>query len=296
MSSAVGLTVLNFLNAMQQAGLKLERSSMEGLSFSRSDLERGQFWVPWRDTATLFDRLNPHLDDATLDVLVRRHMVTHPAIRVCSLFASSPESWIDLLWRASVAANPMSNFRYSIDETEHHFESRLLPGLEPCLLWHRLTHLAAVHALAPFGGPPLEVLWREVAPTFVLARYARPYDTSAAERRAEASQIPLETVIRSLEALGGLLGGALRDGHLSFDESVRGHVNEVATLAEGWGLTLTEARVALSLAEGRTPAQVAQALDISVGTVRVHLKHAYAKTETSGQRELVARVKTWRLA
>jgi DNA-binding CsgD family transcriptional regulator len=107
--------------------------------------------------------------------------------------------------------------------------------------------------------------------------------------------LPLATVFDSLEVLGAHLGPAIRDGHLAFDASVRGHVNDVATLAEAWRLTPTEARVALCLGEGRSPTQVAQALEMAVGTVRVHLKSVYSKTDTSGQRELVSRLNTWRL-
>lgn len=53
--------------------------------------------------------------------------------------------------------------------------------------------------------------------------------------------------------------------------------------------------VGASLGEGRSPAEVAEALGMAAGTARVHLRSVYSKTETTGQRELVARLKAWRL-
>jgi DNA-binding CsgD family transcriptional regulator len=53
-----------------------------------------------------------------------------------------------------------------------------------------------------------------------------------------------------------------------------------------FGLTAAEARVASCLFEGDTPAVAAARLDISVPTVRAHLRQILAKTETTSQAEL----------
>jgi DNA-binding CsgD family transcriptional regulator len=55
-------------------------------------------------------------------------------------------------------------------------------------------------------------------------------------------------------------------------------------------LTVMEARVALLLAQGQGPLAIAEGLKISVNTVRSHLKHAYAKTNTPDQTSLGALV------
>jgi DNA-binding CsgD family transcriptional regulator len=66
-------------------------------------------------------------------------------------------------------------------------------------------------------------------------------------------------------------------------------------LAQQWQLTPAEARTAIALADGLAPAQIAEAHRVAISTVRVHLKRAYAKTDTVGQRELAERVRRWRL-
>lgn len=57
-----------------------------------------------------------------------------------------------------------------------------------------------------------------------------------------------------------------------------------------FGLTLAEARVCERLVQGRTVKDIAADLAVAVETVRAHLKSAYAKTGTSKQAELVAKI------
>ena len=61
-----------------------------------------------------------------------------------------------------------------------------------------------------------------------------------------------------------------------------------APLRQLFGLTPGEARVALSLASGKEPGEVAAELDLSVATVRTHLQRVFEKTRTNRQPELVA--------
>jgi|APLak6261665767_1056052.scaffolds.fasta_scaffold09090_1 DNA-binding CsgD family transcriptional regulator len=293
---ALGLTVLNSVNAARAVGIDAGPALFHGLSFDRARLEAGLVWVPWDEVAELFNRLEPHFtSDRQLTELTRVHMTTHPAIRIVAQFAASPLAWFDLFWRMSVPVNPMARMSHWATSEELGVEQVLHEGLAPCRLWFRLSHEAAACTFLPLGGALLETASVDVSPRHVCSRFVVPLEHSSEERLARASAIPLSTVFASLELLGAHLGPAIHDGHLRFGASVRGHVDEVATLAETWGVTLSEARVALSLAEGRTPAEVARALDVAVATVRVHLKHLYAKTETSGQRELVERVRSWRL-
>jgi DNA-binding CsgD family transcriptional regulator len=53
-------------------------------------------------------------------------------------------------------------------------------------------------------------------------------------------------------------------------------------------LTVSEARVATLLSKGEKPQNIATALDVSINTIRSHLKHAYAKTDTADQTSLSA--------
>jgi DNA-binding CsgD family transcriptional regulator len=59
-------------------------------------------------------------------------------------------------------------------------------------------------------------------------------------------------------------------------------------LRSAFGLTPTEAKVAISIARGRSPATIAVAHRVSVATIRTQLKSVYAKTRTHRQSELAA--------
>ncbi|QUJ76709.1 helix-turn-helix transcriptional regulator [Sulfitobacter albidus] len=60
------------------------------------------------------------------------------------------------------------------------------------------------------------------------------------------------------------------------------------------GLSRSERRVCQLLAGGAKAKDIAEALDISIPTVRTHLRNIYAKTETSGQVELLAMISSER--
>ncbi|HKU98466.1 MAG TPA: LuxR C-terminal-related transcriptional regulator [Vineibacter sp.] len=59
-------------------------------------------------------------------------------------------------------------------------------------------------------------------------------------------------------------------------------------LMQAYGLTRAEARVAIAAASGRTAPAVAGALGLSINTVKTHLRHVFAKTDTHGQVALAA--------
>ena len=61
-----------------------------------------------------------------------------------------------------------------------------------------------------------------------------------------------------------------------------------AALQRMFGLTPTEAKVAIRIARGDSPADIADELGVSVTTVRFHLSSVLAKTQTKRQAELVA--------
>ncbi len=65
-----------------------------------------------------------------------------------------------------------------------------------------------------------------------------------------------------------------------------GRVPTVESLRDLFGLTAAEARVALALTEGLSPAEAAERLKVSSNTVRVHLARIFDKTGTRRQSEL----------
>lgn len=65
------------------------------------------------------------------------------------------------------------------------------------------------------------------------------------------------------------------------------HVDAQA-LVSHFGLTQSEARVAVALTEGKQPAQIADEFNISRTTVTYHMRNIFGKTGTGRQAELVA--------
>lgn len=57
-----------------------------------------------------------------------------------------------------------------------------------------------------------------------------------------------------------------------------------------YGLTRQEALVALKIVGGMSPDAVAEALDVSINTIRTHLRRCYEKIDVEGQTEMVARI------
>jgi DNA-binding CsgD family transcriptional regulator len=58
-------------------------------------------------------------------------------------------------------------------------------------------------------------------------------------------------------------------------------------VARRHGLTPAEAKVAVAITSGQSARQIAEALGISYHTLRTHLKHIFAKTNTRRQGELI---------
>lgn len=79
--------------------------------------------------------------------------------------------------------------------------------------------------------------------------------------------------------------GAMGVGHCAVFIARRGEQQPMAieVLRTLFDLTPMEARIATLVGKGEGPAAISQSLDISINTVRTHLKHAYAKTRTSDQ-------------
>ena len=65
-----------------------------------------------------------------------------------------------------------------------------------------------------------------------------------------------------------------------------------AWMMDAYGLTSAEVRVAASVASGMTISEAAGRLQVSVNTVKTHLRHVYGKTGTRRQAELCRMVAT----
>ena len=65
-------------------------------------------------------------------------------------------------------------------------------------------------------------------------------------------------------------------------------IADATTLSRSFGLTPSEARVALALVDGKQPAQIAAQFKIARSTVAFHMRNIFQKTGTNRQAELVA--------
>ncbi len=249
--------------------------------------------VPWPQALSIMDDVHDALDDAQREAVVREFVTSHPLIRAVAPLTAGLNAWLSLFWSLSRGVTGPDEFLY--EQSSAHHEIRVsMARIGPGHGFLQFTRLAAKYVPLAVGGPPLKELEWRCTPLKMEARFEAPIDISSAERADKASGIPISAIFSALELLGPMAPDAIRDGTLAFPGRQEAF-DEVARLSTDWKLTPTEARVTLSLAEGRSPKAVADELNITVGTVRVHLKQVYAKTETAGQRELVSRVSSWRL-
>lgn len=77
---------------------------------------------------------------------------------------------------------------------------------------------------------------------------------------------------------------------LLFDVSSASRTPDASILEKSFELTRTESRVASLLVTGTSPVRIARALDVSVATVRTHMKAIFRKTGSRRQSEVVARL------
>ncbi len=91
---------------------------------------------------------------------------------------------------------------------------------------------------------------------------------------------------------GNDVRGAMGQGHSVVFVAQRGEQQPMAMeiLRTLFDLTVAEARIALLIAKGDGPHSIADALGITVNTVRTHLKHCFAKTGTPDQTALSGRI------
>ncbi len=296
--TVAGLTVLGAIRAGRHCGVDVP-GLLDGFPFAETDLVQGRPWVLWSDAATLFERMARAVEhEPTLvDAIARRELETHPIHRMLSPLVADPNDWLESFWRIEGALRPCVTIAYRIGSLDHILEVRLASRNEsrPAPTWFRMLHAYAQQATRPLGASPLEVVDVALGPTSLRARYKPAAEIPSAERRMRASRIPLPSLLGTVATLGAGLDPNLVDGHLEADPTAPIDRTEPDLLASEWFITPTEARVALALASGAKPAEIASSLGIALSTVRVHLKRVYAKVDARGQRELVDRVARWRL-
>ena len=109
--------------------------------------------------------------------------------------------------------------------------------------------------------------------------------------RPSGRQAYLASVARGFIDLARLLGQRAAV-IVTLTDPVRPIAASAAAMRRAWGLTAAEAQLVLGLAQGLTLQQVAARAGIGHETARAHLKHAFAKTGTRHQGELVSLILT----
>ena len=291
-----GVSLLQGLVSARHAAVAVE-PLLVGLPLTEAALRAGRAWVDWTEARVVYDRLGAALehDDAHLAEIATREIATHPIHRMIAPLVAEPSAWIATYWRIEAALHPALEIVHRVDSSGHAVVARLRRGRAPCRTWFQLMHVRGAAAMLPVGGTPLQTLDVNATETSLAARYANPIEIPSDDRRKRQPRVALSVVLASLASLGDVFDPATLDGNLASDPSSKRAPPEHVLLAEQWQLTPAEARTAIALAEGLSPAQIAEVHGVTISTVRVHLKRAYAKTETAGQRELAERVRRWRV-
>lgn len=88
----------------------------------------------------------------------------------------------------------------------------------------------------------------------------------------------------------GLIARAIRTYGRPRAQSYQDNSSAILGAQNRCGLSRSERRVCQLLAAGEKAKDIAEVLEISIPTVRTHLRNIYAKTETSGQVDLLAAI------
>lgn len=101
--------------------------------------------------------------------------------------------------------------------------------------------------------------------------------------RAASWVLPLSSVRRT----DGLAPGGSECAAVVIREIARAGIISSEFFTRCYGVTQAERRLLQTLAEGRTVSEAGQALNVSLNTVKSHLKSLFAKTGTNRQAELI---------
>ena len=159
-----------------------------------------------------------------------------------------------------------------------------------------LTHMGLAAAMPPATDKLREAIAALAAPDgeIMLARNGAPAVSEGTRMliARPSGRPPLLLLLLSLRRLDINFSGAPAPRVAIFiDDDDTGNVIDRDAMADMFRLTARESDIAILLAEGAEPATIARRLGIGIGTVRFHLKHVLAKTETHSQVTLAALVR-----
>lgn len=277
--TSLGITLLTGLHALRSLGI-----ATDGL-LAGTCVEAGGA-VPWDNVVSVMDGIEARLPRDRHPAFAADWLCRHPTFRAASLFVAGPSSWLELLWQLTALVNPAVEHHYEAGTDTHRLTARLKRTQRPCRLWFEVMHHWAIQAPVLLDADALTVRSVEVTGSSVTAHYEPPAPTSSVQRASRATHLPLRTIFTSLRTLEPARLQRFHDGHQLAERSR----DSREAFVERFGLTPREHEVLGLLADGLMPREVARELSMRLGTARVHLRRIYAKTNTGGQRELLARL------
>ncbi len=249
------------------------RAARRGLELAELSPRLG-LRVRWDEVATVLNRAAEGLSDEEMERIGEGYLRVNRYLSALLGIVTRPRVLYRMAWIASRQAFPHMTFTVE-DLAEHTLQlSMTLPrSFVGSYFFFRAT------AGELRAGPRLLDLPDAEVETEAGTHHGR-YRLQLAEPerlwtrllrgRDEARELLAEDLFASLSAVRPTtVGGSTR------------------LLQEQHGLTRAEARVATRLAAGKTVADIAAELGVSVETVRTHLKRAYHKTGVRRQAELV---------
>ena len=272
--------VRQFLAAADGLGFTTRQIAAEcGLN-----LAPGSVRVRWSALASFLDRFREVYGADAFRAVCEQLCHSVAVFRMLGKLAVTPQSLDHLTISAARPAWPFVELRlHGVRGGGVAIEARLSPDRQPCEAFFLAT-AHAFRALPRLMGLPDADIVARVWPSG--GKYlVRPPARTARRSRAEAW----------LAARGRSASASARTAFLLLNaslgsfvpvEAIEPDADRVAAV-RAQGLTATETRVAMRLADGLRPREIASELGVSVETIRSHLKHAYGKAGVHRQSELV---------
>tara|TARA_B100001750_G_C15513086_1_gene605033 strand:+ start:1189 stop:2046 length:858 start_codon:yes stop_codon:yes gene_type:complete len=247
-----------------------------GLSFEG---KRPASAVAWTEVVTYLERLTAGMSPEEIEAFGRETVESNAFLMLGARVLPTPRVATRVLWRAAERVGSHLSWTSEVVAGGLLLRCELAPevpeGNEP---FFRIIIGQLGHFPVFFGAQAAPVEVRDIGPRGLVAKLALP--ATALDRALEAGRRVLDRASSELVELLRTEYSVATDGSSVPPE----------LLAEKLGLTFTETRIALLLADGLDLKEIARELEISVHTVRSHLRAAYAKTGANSQARLVGLV------
>lgn len=264
--------LFGFMREMsRRAGADVD-GAQAGLALACVDTDAPHERVDWDEIATFFERAHGHLDRAEVERIGETYVDTQLWQGIVARVVGSPRVFYEVCFGILTPPSfPHLEIQVRSRRGGVRLELELPDRYRPSPFFFAGTTGEARAMTTLLGLPPAGVV-ADVGP-----RHGR-YDISFEEPRAASDETD-EVAREAIELLRRSVSAGLLEEEAA--------APSVLALQRELGLTHTEARVAMRLAEGRTVEEIGRALGIRGSTVRSHLKAAYSKTGARGQAELV---------